>query len=102
MLHAQIYDMLLSSYHAHIQQQVLVLVTGDGNTNNGQTSFPMVVERVLRAGWSVEIWSWERSLGRRFFEIQKIFPDRMTINYLDPYGANITFEEKLKQTEDGK
>jgi len=95
MLHAEIFNIFLSCSNSRIGQ-VLVLVTGDGNINNGQTSFPIVIERVLRANWSVEIWSWKTSLNQRFFDIQKHFPTRMTINYLDPYRQDITFEQKAK------
>jgi hypothetical protein len=96
MLHAEIFNIFLSCSNSRIGQ-VLVLVTGDGNINNGQTSFPIVVERVLRENWSVELWSWKTSLNQRFFDIQKHFATQMTINYLDPYRQGITFEEKAKQ-----
>jgi hypothetical protein len=96
MLHAQIFKAFMS-YKNTLTQQVLVLVTGDGNKNSGQTSFPSTVEEVLKSGWNVELWSWEQSLNQRFREIEKQFPTRMTIKYLDSYRAKITFEQKLKQ-----
>lgn len=97
MLHAQIYDILLSHHDTTTIKQVLVLVTGDGNTNHGKTSFSNVIERVLKTNWHVELWSWEHSLSQRFSEIQKHFPTQMTIKYLDPHRDEITFEEKTKQ-----
>jgi hypothetical protein len=39
--------------------RVLVLVTGDGNQNNGRVRFPEIVEIALRHGWCVEVYSWE-------------------------------------------
>lgn len=94
MIHAQIYDIILSCNDNTASQQVLILVTGDGNSNSNKINFPTVVERILKRGWRVELWSWELSLSKRFFDIQKIFPTRMTINYLDPHRKAITFEEK--------
>jgi hypothetical protein len=44
----------------------------------------------------VELWSWEQALSQKFLDIQKQFPTQMTIKYLDPYRAEITFEEKFK------
>ncbi|CAF4931963.1 unnamed protein product [Rotaria socialis] len=90
MLHAQILT-ILHSYNNTQRSQVLVLVTGDGNRNKNQTSFSDTVERVLASDWSVELWSWKQSLNSCYFNIQKFFPSRMTIEYLDSYRNNITF-----------
>ncbi|CAF0740428.1 unnamed protein product [Adineta steineri] len=80
MLHAQILNILLQNPDTRTRQQVLVLITGDGNKNSGQTSFPTTVETALQADWSVELWSWELSLSQR---------------------TNITFLQKhLNKTED--
>jgi hypothetical protein len=98
MLHAQILKLLTLYRDTRNKQQILVLVTGDGNRNYNQTSFRSVVEMVLQTeGWKVELWSWEQSLNQIFFNIQEIFPDTMTIKYLDPYRAEITFEEQNRQ-----
>lgn len=97
MLHAQILDRLHSYRDILNRRQVLVLVTGDGNINHGQTSFPITVERVLTSNWSVELWSWKQSLSETYFNTQKLFPDRMTINYLDPYRKDITYEKTFRQ-----
>jgi hypothetical protein len=42
----------------------LVLLTGDGNSNNGASRFPDCVEKALRQGWKVEVWSWKRSTSQ--------------------------------------
>jgi hypothetical protein len=97
MLHSEIYENLFHHQRTQNRQPVLVLVTGDGNANFGQTSFPMVVERALKSGWKVELWSWERSLSGKFLGIQENFPAQMNINYFDPHRKAITFEEKTKQ-----
>ncbi|CAF1387245.1 unnamed protein product [Adineta steineri] len=87
----------LRKYEIYNRQQVLVLVTGDGNTNYNRGGFLNVVEIALKDKWNVELWSWELSLSQRFFEIQKLFPTQLTIKYLDPHRTNVTFEEKSKQ-----
>ncbi|EDQ86019.1 uncharacterized protein MONBRDRAFT_11303, partial [Monosiga brevicollis MX1] len=45
----------------------LVLVSGDGNDNRaGQgSSFAQVVDRLLEAGWSVDLWAWRASCSAR-------------------------------------
>lgn len=78
-------------------QQVLVLVTGDGNSNENRTNFPEVVRRALTHHWKVEIWSWKSCLSRRFNEIQTQYPRDMEIYELDEYRQQITFTEKTKK-----
>ncbi|CAM2727883.1 unnamed protein product [Rotaria socialis] len=91
MLHAHILQLLHIYKDTQTRSQVLVLVTGDGNRNDNKTSFPDTLERVLTSDWSVELWSWKQSLNQCYFGIQKFFPSRMTIKYLDSYRNNITF-----------
>lgn len=98
MLHAQIYENLFNSHNNSNRKQTLVLVTGDGNANSGQTSFPIVVERALKSGWNVELWSWKLSLSQKFKEIEMIFPTQMKIKYLDPHRGKIIFEERARQS----
>lgn len=95
MLHAQIFN-LFHRYKRTQKKQVLVLVTGDGNINESQTSFPIVVETVLQEGWGVELWSWKQSLNDTFFKIQRLLPHGFTINYLDPHREQITFEQRYE------
>ncbi|CAM4929548.1 unnamed protein product [Rotaria socialis] len=96
MLHALIHDALLGSNDTRTKK-VLVLVTGDGNANYGQTNFGNVIERVLKKAWSVELWSWENSLSSTFLRIQRFFPTQMTIKYLDPHRRYITFKAQANK-----
>ena len=101
MLHSQMLALVLEnqSKQKYVQQH-LILVTGDGNANEGRTSFPDVVSTALRNGWTVDLWAWRASISRKFKEIQENNPSRMKINYLDQYRSEITFREKsqpLKQ-----
>lgn len=101
MLHAIIYENFLTSANSN-KKQVLVLVTGDGNGNFGQTSFRNSVELLLKGNWNVELWAWKLSMSQNFSNIQQLFPNQMTIKYLDDYRAEITFTESYKKTEDRK
>lgn len=80
-------------------QQVLVLVTGDGNDNDGHTNFRKVTETALFNHWHVELWSWKSSLHKIYKEIQQRFPDQMKIKYLDSFRDNITFIQKTNSND---
>lgn len=41
----------------------MVLVSGDGNNNQGRTSFPGVVRAALQLGWPVHVWTWKESMN---------------------------------------
>jgi hypothetical protein len=43
------------------ESRTLVLLTGDGNANNGRMSFPAAAEIALQNGWKVEVWAWDYS-----------------------------------------
>jgi hypothetical protein len=61
-LQAQMWKALSRDYST---PHTLVLLTGDGNSNNGASMFPdCVVEKALRQGWKVEVWSWKRSTSQ--------------------------------------
>lgn len=102
MLHAQIYKLILDnqSRQGNVQQH-LILITGDGNSNDNRTSFPNVVSKALDNGWTVDLWTWRASLSRKFNEIQEKYPSEMKINYLDQARSKITFREKLQQPKQG-
>ncbi|CAF1565821.1 unnamed protein product, partial [Didymodactylos carnosus] len=89
MLHAQILtivtdheDNVNDAANSSRRLQTLILVSGDGNSNDNRTSFPTVVLKALKRKWLVEIWSWKASLSSKFNEIQNLFPEQLTINYL--------------------
>ncbi|CAF1313902.1 unnamed protein product [Didymodactylos carnosus] len=106
MLHAQILTLLTDHednnshrqpHHRH--QQVLVLVTGDGNDNYKRgTSFPAILLKALKRQWHVELWSWEKALNGKFLDIQKTYPKLMKIKYFDLHRKKITFTQKQTKT----
>ena len=93
-LHSECFNILIHNDTSGKVQQVLVLLTGDGNDNEGQTSFPNIVETALTKDWHVELWSWKSSLNQYYIDLRKRFSNQMVIKYLDPYRDDITFIQK--------
>ncbi|AOS78198.1 MULTISPECIES: NYN domain-containing protein [Hydrogenophaga] len=71
--------------------QTLVLVTGDGKETEFGNSFSRQVERALKRGWEVEVWSWEDQLSSRFGHLRSAAGRRPKICLLDPHWRQITF-----------
>ncbi|MTJ14952.1 NYN domain-containing protein [Anabaena sp. UHCC 0187] len=89
-LHLKIANAIIDFYG--LESQTLVVVTGDGKTSDFDTGFPIQIERALKAGWEVEVWSWEQTLSRRRYEtIQAASNGRMKINILDYHYLSTTF-----------
>ena len=87
MLHLRIANALLD----YETPQALVIASGDGNTSEMGTSFPMQAMRALRREWTVEIWSWEGQLSGRFASLKTEYPELLSVHTLDPYYRSITF-----------
>jgi hypothetical protein len=99
MLHSQIQNLILTNRHRlQSVQQKLILLSGDGNDNNGRTSFPGVVSIALEHGWLVEIWAWKASLSTKYLDLQRKYPLQMKIKHLDIFRNKITFKQKQQQT----
>src|SRR4029077_3026990 len=73
----------------HSGEQTLVLVTGDGQESNSGTSFPGQLERALKRGWSVDIWSWRLQLSGAYRSLAS--NPKCRVQTLDAYYRNITF-----------
>jgi len=100
MLHSQIQNLILKyPCHGEGAQQILVLITGDGNANDNRTSFPEILTLALDHGWGVELWSWKASLSMKFSDIQKKYPSTMQIKHLDEHRSKITFKQKAQQNQ---
>jgi hypothetical protein len=93
-LHAQAMTALQKDFGKGKLSQTLVLVTGDGNDNDGRTSFPKIVDAAMKinpsretsgntALWKVEIMSWKRGLSGRLIQFQTEYSDHVSIRYLD-------------------
>ena len=51
----------VTKFGRHPTPRTLVILTGDGNSNGGHTSFPEVIEQALSVGFNVEVWCWKGS-----------------------------------------
>jgi hypothetical protein len=72
----------------------LVLLTGDGNDNEGRASFYSTVQQALMQGWKVELWAWRYSVSKKYFDYQSSYADtnRFRIIFLDDYRDLITYK----------
>ena len=79
-LHAQL---MQTAGKTFAPSRVLALATGDGNANEGRTTFPGCVERALQCGWDVELISWRGSTSRVYVKFEREYGDHFRIRYLD-------------------
>ena len=89
-MHAQAFHELDKDYRG---PRVLQLVTGDGGTNHGRTSFVDVVIKALRKSIPVEIYAFRRSCSGRFKDLARQYPDMVKIIYLDEYREGLIFRQ---------
>mmetsp|Transcript_17638 Transcript_17638/g.68472 ORF Transcript_17638/g.68472 Transcript_17638/m.68472 type:complete len:736 (+) Transcript_17638:92-2299(+) len=84
-LHAQILRRVCRRATPAGPRKTLVLLTGDGNANDGKSNFPECVQIALENGWHVELWSWRRSTSKHFHRLAREFPHTMAVIELDMY-----------------
>jgi hypothetical protein len=82
-LHAQIFRLLLGHRGNTSQRHTIVLVTGDGNSNNNYSSFVECVVRAIELNYNVEICSWKQRLNKVYLEIAAKYPRLVSIRLLD-------------------
>ena len=83
--------------------QTLIVVTGDGAISNLGTSFKGQIERALKRGWSVDLWSWDSTRNRNYDELVGMYQNRFRLKSLDPYYNQISFVKEAIYTDlDGK
>jgi hypothetical protein len=61
----------------------MILVTGDGNRKQESQTFPDVVEIAIKKGWTVDVYSWEKSLSLNFKKLELVYPKQFNIYFLD-------------------
>eukprot|EP01124_Arcella_intermedia_P028627 TRINITY_DN585_c0_g1_i2.p1 TRINITY_DN585_c0_g1~~TRINITY_DN585_c0_g1_i2.p1 ORF type:complete len:557 (+),score=118.64 TRINITY_DN585_c0_g1_i2:254-1924(+) len=75
------------------QNNVLVLLSGDGNDHVKSTAtFPVMCEFALNSGWKVEVWSWKKSLNSQYSKLRASYPNKFSICYLDDHKEALTKE----------
>ena len=92
-LHLKIANALLD----HEPPQRLIVCTGDARESDFGTSFKSQIERALRRGWQVRVWSWRDQLSGRFQNLVERSQGAMTISFLDPYYLEVTFVQTGEQ-----
>jgi hypothetical protein len=75
----------------HDPPQTLVICTGDGQVSDFGTSFTQQLQRALKRGWDVVVWSWSAQLSGNFARIQRPSGRTVDIRTLDQYYNSITF-----------
>ena len=78
---------------ADLSPGVAVLLTGDGAGQARGVGFHADLERMHRAGWGVEVVSWEHSVNSRmrgWVEVNGVFVR------LDDYYESVTFVERTR------
>ncbi|KNC72205.1 hypothetical protein SARC_15243, partial [Sphaeroforma arctica JP610] len=86
-LHSEILKNLLTNQ----SPQTLVIVSGDGNPNNGGTTFPWCCEEALKRKWKVEVYAYAMSCSSEYARLRKRYPQLMTITYLDDFQHVISY-----------
>ncbi|KAI8301586.1 hypothetical protein K4K61_008655 [Colletotrichum sp. SAR11_59] len=85
---------------------VIILVTGDGNSNESGTSdgFPAHVVRCLSLGWAVEVYSFKSACSEVWTQPEllnnKEWAGRVSVHYLDSYLHDLckpSFEKQLSE-----
>lgn len=87
MLHLRIANAILD----YDPPQILVIASGDGQERARDASFPNQLQRALRKGWDVEVYSWDEQLSGAFRRIAKDANGKMVVRTLDPYYPSLTF-----------
>jgi hypothetical protein len=69
--------------------RVLVLATGDGNSNHGRTNFPDAVERALLNQWFVIVYAWKAGCHTTYKVMHAKQQPGFRLIYLDDAPASI-------------
>jgi len=83
-----------------LSDRTIILVTGDGaRSEYSDEGFMGPLQRALRLGVNVEVWSWDAALSDNIRDLQRKFPTRQFHIYLlDPYEGYLRrCKERCKQ-----
>ncbi|EOD11620.1 hypothetical protein EMIHUDRAFT_214477 [Emiliania huxleyi CCMP1516] len=79
-LHARLMQTATKSFGP---PRTIALVTGDGNRNEGRTSFPACIEIALKHGWRVELHTWRATMNRIYHQFEGEYGSFFRIHFLD-------------------
>ncbi len=71
----------------------LVMLTGDGNDNDGQASLFQAVNYALDKNWNVELWCWRLSVSQNYRKLAADFEKRPNfhLRFLDNFRDEFTY-----------
>jgi chromosome segregation ATPase len=69
----------------------LVLLTGDGNSNNDRVSFPEVILTAVRNDWNVEVWAWKAATSQVYKRFHDSYPSKVSLYDFDQYRSEVTY-----------
>lgn len=70
-----------------------MIASGDGSKGKSEcaTSFPECAKAAIDRGWTVEIHSWKHSTSLEWAKMEKLYPQQLSVHFLDRYGYNDNF-----------
>jgi len=83
-------------------ENVLVLVTGDGNRNGGWSNFFEQARGFAQSGWRVEIWAWGHNVSGHYKDLVKTHSPskggdgRVQLVLLDEYESKLRYRAKVR------
>ena len=89
LIHSSAFALLSDGTLSFVEPHTLVLLTGDGNDNDGRTNFPQIVANALSQNtndcvkWKVEIWTWASAKSSEYDRFDS--NDNFRVNLLDDY-----------------
>ena len=86
-LHAKILDAVVMNRPGRA-----IILSGDGNWNNGGTSFARCAYAALRQGWFVEVVAWKRTCSGVYNVLQSASGNRLSVRFLDDVRDEVTWK----------
>lgn len=85
--------------------QTMVLLSGDGKVSKYGTSFPGQIERALKAGWEIEVYTWQNCYNQSKYQLLlDKYSENIQVILLDSYYFELTFvkgQEYYQENESG-
>lgn len=81
------------------ERRTIILLSGDGNSNDGRGGFADVVQDAIAMNWKFELWSWKHITSRRFIDLQRQFASNglFQLYYFDPCRQLVTYETRRRR-----